>query len=98
MNIKLRTPTTMTRDEWEAKYKPGERIDKLADFPLVHLANPATVWTELDCDGAQIIVSGYHYVNREAYYICEVPFDKDDCIEIPDDFEDDEAELDAAAE
>jgi len=91
------TPIKLTHDEWVEKYQPGERIE-LADFPLVHLANPATVWTELDCDGVTVISSGYHFINREAYYICAVPFEKDACIEVEDPFADAEAELDAEAE
>lgn len=35
------------------------------------------VWTVLDCDGHQIIASGYHLVNRMGYFITEEAFDGD---------------------
>ena len=89
--------TTMTYDEWEAKYRPGERITFLHD-PAVRAADSLTVWTEVDCDGKDTIVNGYHYVNREAYFICEVPFVEGEFIEVPNYSECNEAELDDAAE
>ena len=57
---------------------------------------PGTVWTLLEVDGSQFIVSGLHRVNREGFYITEKAytgqflevsvFDDDD----EDDFEHDE--------
>ena len=91
------TSITMTREEWEAKYQPGERIDNLQDTRLIG-ADPLTIWTELDCDGDTVIANGYHYVNREAYFICTIPFIEGEFIEIADEFADDEAELDAQAD
>lgn len=90
-------PTKLTFDEWTAQYQPGERIDNLHD-PAVSNANVLTVWTELECDGKTIITNGYRYVNREAYYLCAVPFIHGTLIEVADPFEDDEKELDDAAE
>lgn len=36
---------------------------------------PERVWTLLDCDGKIILCSGFHYVNRFGYIICEKSFE-----------------------
>lgn len=46
--------------------------------------NPEQVWTILDCDGATVIGSGYHLINRMGYIICKVRFKKDDDITVID--------------
>lgn len=33
-------------------------------------------------DGWDYIVNRYHIVNREAYYVTEIPFEKDDDVEV----------------
>jgi hypothetical protein len=38
------------------------------------------VWTVLDCDGALVVGSGFHYVNRVGYIITEVPVPPGDSI------------------
>lgn len=38
-------------------------------------SDPGKVWTLLDCDGHQVISSGYHHVNRMGYFVTEVPFE-----------------------
>ena len=43
---------------------------------LASSADPAVngrVWTMLDCDGRTYYTSGFHYVNRIGYLVCEVP-------------------------
>ena len=40
------------------------------------------VWTWADGDYCSFISSGYHYVNRIGYYVCEVPYDEDTEYEI----------------
>lgn len=47
-----------------------------------HAANPACVWTLLDCDSCEVIGDGYHYVNRIGYFITEVPAEPDSDYEV----------------
>lgn len=50
--------------------------------------NPGTIWTLLECDGSQFVVSGMHRVNRQGYFITEVATGEE-FVEIPvDDPED----------
>lgn len=37
----------------------------------VNAKDPGRVWTWVDCDGENVVVSGYHYVNRIGYFISE---------------------------
>jgi len=46
---------------------------ELAHVQDVFKSAPDTVWTVLDCDGAHVVGSGFHYVNRVGYIITEVP-------------------------
>ena len=40
--------------------------------------DPRTVWTLLDGDeGESVIGDGFHFVNRQGYFITEVPFEGD---------------------
>lgn len=72
----------MTFDEWEEKYKPIKNpftgdifFETIEDeFAIVAKSNPLTVWTDMDCDGYNYIMSGKHFVNRMGYYITEVPY------------------------
>ena len=59
------------------------------------LAQPTqNVWTWVDCDGGTALVSGFAYVNRLGYFVCEVGMadlieisisrDCDDCDEADD--------------
>ena len=84
----------MTFDEWVEKYKPvldgegcprafettGPDYDEVIPYP----ANQ--VWTRVDCDGSMPITSGWHFVNRDAYFLTEVPFEDGIEIEVTDDF------------
>lgn len=45
----------------------GEEVD----FVKSHANN--LIWTEIDGDGGDFIVSGYHYVNRFQYFVATVP-------------------------
>lgn len=40
------------------------------------------VWTYADGDYCSYVSSGYHYVNRIGYYVCQVPYDEDTEYEI----------------
>lgn len=59
-----------------------------ADFDKVRSADPNTIWTRVEGDDNEdLVVSGFHFVNRIGYFICEVPFetDQDICINLDDD-------------
>jgi len=85
----------MTFDEWAEKYKPildddgcprafdttGPDYDEVVPYP----ANQ--IWTRIDCDGCMPITNRWHYVNRDSYFITEVPFEGDIVIEVTDPFE-----------
>lgn len=40
------------------------------------------IWTLCDEDGVTWITNGYHYVNRQGYFLTEVPFEDGQLIEI----------------
>lgn len=45
--------------------------------------NPNVVWTVLTgTDEGDVLVQGFHYVNRLCYFITEIPFDDRDEIEV----------------
>jgi len=43
------------------------------DLVLVRGYDPNHIWTVLDCDSGQMIVPGYHHVNRVCYILTELP-------------------------
>jgi hypothetical protein len=75
---------------WEDKFKPinnhfrpadhdeqmfetyGEEVDFVANYDNKY------VWTYLQGDMSDLIVAGYHYVNRLGYYISSVPWEDED--------------------
>jgi hypothetical protein len=88
---------TITEDEWIHRFKPiTNSIDPNASYngrlfetygdELVHVMHQPTerIWTLLDEDGTSWIASGYHYVNRMGYFICEVPVPDGEFYEIPE--------------
>lgn len=82
----------LTVDEFIETYKPiknsitnndthmfetyGEELDYVRSQP------DRNIWTELEGEDGVYIVSGFHYVNRLAYYICQVEFPIDKMIEV----------------
>jgi hypothetical protein len=74
-------------DEWYTKFKPiknkfskydeemfntyGEEVEYIKSL------NPQYVWTLVDGDMSTLLVAGYAYVNRLAYYVCEVPWESE---------------------
>lgn len=88
----------LTYDEWIEKYRPiaipnsgGDiMLDSRGNEDYLKNQNPLCIWTDIDGDGANIILNGYHFVNRLAYYVTEVPFEKDDDIEVLIRYYDDE--------
>ena len=92
----------MTYDEWYARFQPiHNTIDLTAAFdgrvfetfgPQLEVVRqkPANVvWTWVTGDeGEDLIVPGYHRVNRMGYFITQRPFTPDEedlCIVIDDD-------------
>jgi len=59
---------------------------ELAYVRAINGMNPGRVWTMVDGDDGQIVItSGYHFVNRIAYIITEVPCPDGEFIEVLDD-------------
>jgi hypothetical protein len=75
--------------EWADKFKPiknhlvntpdqqmfetyGEEVEFVRNY------DPKYVWTSLQGDMSDLICAGYHYVNRLAYYITEVPWEHEE--------------------
>jgi len=79
--------TTISVNEFHTKYKPikNHLDDKAGCFgrlfdtqgpegAFVKQQPGSMVWTLAeDYDGFDIILSGYHLVNRQAYFVCSVP-------------------------
>ena len=74
-------------DAWIEKYRPIKNaIDQNSSFDgtmfetmgeelvFVRAQDPHKVWTLVDGEGHQIISAGFHFVNREGYFITEVPW------------------------
>jgi len=85
----------LTEDTWEFNYHPitnpnnplgplnGTLFETYGeDLAFVKQAPEDTVWTWVSGNDFDVIVSGYHYVNRMGYFITEVPFSGDETIEI----------------
>lgn len=85
---------TLTQKAWQDQYRP-RRLDLHTDFGRTSQAvinqldaalakDARTIWTELDTGERRVIVNGWCYVNREAYWISKVPFNSMlDNIEVP---------------
>lgn len=80
-----------TYDEWVEKYKPiknefedtsfeGCVFDYSEDdqWEFVKKQNPANIWTMVDSDDCFVVIPGCHWVNRESYFITEIPVQKED--------------------
>ncbi len=80
-----------TFDEWVEKYKPiknqfedtsfeGCVFDYSEDdqWEFIKNQNPANIWTMVDSDDCFVVISGCHWVNRESYFITEIPVQKED--------------------
>ena len=77
-------------DKWAEKFKPiknhfrvndpneemfetyGEEVQFVCDYDSKY------VWTYLQGDMSDLVVAGYHYVNRLGYYITEIPWEDED--------------------
>jgi hypothetical protein len=78
----------MTEDEWFDQFAPvASPYSDLgwrhclhdtagAGYALVQVElarGDNRIWTLLDCDGQLVIVNGWHYVNRQGYFITTYP-------------------------
>lgn len=70
-------PTTNTLDS-EASFNDGTGGLMFETFGKEHEAvisvatrEPRRVWTLVDCDEGQVIINGYHQVNRVGYFVTE---------------------------
>jgi len=96
----------MKYEQWEEKYKPKAnhfRRDEdtnlfetfgpeLGYVMAVSDLQPKRVWTLVDGDVGTYIVSGYHLVNRIAYFITEEPFEGDFLEVLDSEYQEDEHE------
>jgi hypothetical protein len=73
-------------DKWAEKFKPtlnhfinedGEHMYETygAEVEYVIKTDSKYIWTWIQGDMSDLIVAGYHYVNRLGYYITEVPWE-----------------------
>ena len=90
---------TLDFHEWVEKYKPIMKrnepcmFDVSSDFSEI---DKACVWTDCSADGYNYIDSGTRFVNRNGYYITEIPVPEGEFFQIvlhePDDDEPDNKE------
>ena len=80
-----------TFDEWVEKYKPIKNEFEYSSFEgcsfdyseddqweFVKNQNPANVWTMVWAEETQVIIPGFHWVNRDSYFVTELPVQKED--------------------
>lgn len=74
---------------WENKFKPiKNHFSKDPDETMfetygeeveyVQKADNKYIWTNIQGDMSDLIVAGYHYVNRLGYYISSIPWENED--------------------
>lgn len=62
-----------SRDEYNHSFETyGAELD------YVREQDSNRIWTRVQADFSDIIVAGYHYVNRLEYYVTEVPWTNED--------------------
>ena len=78
--------TSIGWSEWKRKYNPiKNHFAKLPDettfetygedVEFVHKADNKYVWTWIQGEMCDLIIAGYHHVNRLGYYITELPWE-----------------------
>ena len=91
MNI-LSFKRVKTYDEWVEKYNPvkndfeetgsfeGCTFDYTEEDQLNFLKeqNPANIWTMVYAEDSYVIIPGFHWVNRDSYFVTEKPVEKED--------------------
>jgi hypothetical protein len=53
------------------------------EFAHVQSQDPSCIWTLVECDGSQCVISGFHFVNRLGYFVTERPVADGVDIEVP---------------
>lgn len=46
------------------------------ELEFLRAQDPCTIWTLLECDGNNFVVSGYHHTNRLGYFITKKPVEE----------------------
>ena len=91
MNI-LEIKRISTYDEWVEKYNPiknefeesgsfgGCNFDYTEEDQLNFLKkqNPANIWTMVYAEDSYVIIPGFHWVNRDSYFVTQKPVEKED--------------------
>ena len=91
MNI-LSLKRIKTYDEWIEKYKPiKNEFEEYGSFEgctfdyteedqweFVKNQNPANVWTMVWAEDTHAIIPGFHWVNRDSYFVTEKSVEKED--------------------
>ena len=74
--------TVIDIDTFFDRYRPIEnhegdyRFETYSeDLARVQSINPRHIWTEVDTDEGELIISGARFVNRICYYVTEVSHD-----------------------
>jgi hypothetical protein len=84
------TTINIEYENWIEKFKPHmDENDELIRYwdekeKIAKAANDNKLWTQLDADGEIVIASGFHYVNRMDYFICDVAYEEDNYYEVID--------------
>lgn len=82
----------ITYEEWVEKYKPqenpntveGSHNNKLFDTHEQPFTEAQYIWTLVSGENENMwIIPGFHYVNREGYFLTEIPWESED-IEVND--------------
>ena len=76
---------------WSYGDGPGCLFETFGEeLEFVRSQDPLTVWTLVDGDEGQYIISGLHFVNRFGYFVCAVPLPENVDVEVPLGFDGDE--------
>ena len=64
---------------WGNRY--GTMFETFGDeLAFVRSQPEECVWTLIECDSKLLVVSGYRFVNRIGYFICQESVSKSECI------------------
>jgi hypothetical protein len=78
---------------WAYDGGPGCLFETFGEeLEFVRGQDPLTVWTLVDGDDGQYVISGVHFVNRIGYLVCAVPLPENVDVEVPITFDDDDDE------
>ena len=83
--------TKMTFDEWVNNYKPLTNensvplaLETYGEYDkFVREQDPNKIWTLVEGDDGEWIITGYHWVNRLNYFVTEIPWEENGEVEVP---------------